>query len=221
MAFNRSTNFAFSQVAFGFSSGIAPVQVGDRVGVKLNINGTEQDIVLIAIDAATANAPGFVVKITGGAYLTDLQIRDNFVTAISGLIIPPFPERDKLAFNKLTFSGGVPGVQIKYTGNIYTVVDSLVSDSYGVIDFGGSYDFDSGVNGFRTDQLNDKATTFVVRQNVKGGFTPFRNDANVGAPSFSRDTAGDIVTDFLPPFLRYSPANYQTSKRITTYDFKN
>ena len=167
MAFNRSTNFAFSQVAFGFSSGIAPVQVGDRVGVKLNINGTEQDIVLIAIDAATANAPGFVVKITGGAYLTDLQIRDNFVTAISGLIIPPFPERDKLAFNKLTFSGGVPGVQIKYTGNIYTVVDSLVSDSYGVIDFGGSYDFDSGVNGFRTDQLNDKATTFVVRQNVR------------------------------------------------------
>ena len=95
MAFNRSTNFAFSQVAFGFSSGIAPVQVGDRVGVKLNINGTEQDIVLIAIEAATANAPGLVVKITGGAYLTDLQIRDNFVPAISDLIIPTFPERDK------------------------------------------------------------------------------------------------------------------------------
>jgi hypothetical protein len=221
MAFNRSTNFAFSQVAFGFSSGIAPVQVGDRVGVKLNINGTEQDIVLIAIEAATANAPGFVVKITGGAYLTDLQIRDNFVTAISGTLFPPFPERDKLAFNKLTFSGGVPGVQIKYTGNIYAVVESLVTDSFGVLSFGASYDFDSGVNGFRTDQLNDKATTFVIKQNVKGGFTPFRNDANTGAPSFGRDTAGDITTDFLPPFLRYSPANYQTSKRINTYDFKN
>ena len=221
MAFNRNTNFAFSQVAFGFSSNIAPVQVGDRVGVKLNINGVEQDFVFIAIEAATANAPGFVVKITGGAYLTDLQIRDNFVNAISGLIIPPFPERDKLAFNKLTFSGGVPGVQIKYTGNIYTTIDSLVTDSFGVIFFAHSYDFDSGVNGFRTNQANDKATRFVIKQNVKGGFPPFRNEENIGAPSFTRDTAGDIVTDFLPSFLRYSPADYQTSKRITTYDFKN
>ena len=176
---------------------------------------------MIAIEAATSNSIGFVVKITGGAYLTDLQIRDNFIKAISGLIIPPFPERDKLAFNKLTFPGGVPGVQIKYTGNIYTVVESLVTDSFGVISFGASYDFDSGVNGFRTDQLNDKATRFVIKQNVKGGFPPFRNEENIGAPSFTRDTAGDIVADFLPSFLRYSPANYQTSKRITTYDFKN
>ena len=221
MAFSRSTNFAFSHVAFGFSSNIEPVQVGDRVGVKLNINGTEQDIVLIAIEAATSNSIGFVVKITGGAYLTDLQIRDNFVNAISGILFPPFPERDKLAFNKFTLSGGVPGVQIKYTGNVYTTIDSLVTDSLGVVFFAYSYDFDSGVNGFRTDQLNDKATRFVIKQNVKGGFTPFRNEANIGAPSFARDTAGDITTDFLPSFLRYSPADYQTSKRITTYDFKN
>ena len=221
MAFSRSTNFAFSHVAFGFSSNIEPVQVGDRVGVKLNINGTEQDIVLIAIEAATANSIGFVVKITGGAYLTDLQIRDNFVNAISGILFPPFPERDKLAFNKFTLSGGVPGVQIKYTGNVYTTIDSLVTDSLGVVFFAYSYDFDSGVNGFRTDQLNDKATRFVIKQNVKGGFTPFRNEAHIGAPSFARDTAGDITTDFLPSFLRYSPADYQTSKRITTYDFKN
>jgi len=221
MAFSRSTNFAFSQIAIRFVSYIAPVQVGDRVGVKLNVNGTEQDVVLIGIEAPTADAPGFVVKLTGGAYLSDVQIRDNFARTIAGLLIPPFPERDKLTVSKLTFSGGVPAVQIKYTGNIYTVIDSLVSDSYGVELAGVSHDYDSGVNGFRLNQANDKATTFVIKQNVKGGYTPFRNDVNVGAPSFARDTNGDIVTDFLPPFARYSPADFATSKKITTYDIKN
>jgi hypothetical protein len=87
MAFSRSQISLFRMSRLDFRQTSQPVQVGDRVGVKLNINGTEQDIVLIAIEAATTNSIGFVVKITGGAYLTDLQIRDNFVNAISGYFI--------------------------------------------------------------------------------------------------------------------------------------
>lgn len=110
------------------------MHVGDRVGVKLNINGTEQDIVLIAIEAATTNTIGFVVKLPA-AHISQIYRYGQFYQGDKRLS-SPFPERDKLAFNKLTFLRR-SWVCKSSTQAIYTPLwSSLVTDSLGVISFG-------------------------------------------------------------------------------------